>query len=50
VCNENTVNLIIIFISKKFTLLDKLMLIPVANPMTLNQIMLSDEIAEDILI
>ena len=35
---------------KKFTLLDKLMLIPVANPMTRNQIMSSAEIAEDIFI
>jgi len=35
---------------KKFTLLDKLMMIPVANPMTRNQIMSSAEIAEDILI
>ena len=34
----------------KFTLLDKWMLIPVANPMTRNQIMSSAEIAEDILI
>ena len=35
---------------KKFTLLDTLMLISVANPMTRNQIMSSAEIAEDLLI
>ena len=35
---------------KKFTLLDKLLLISVANPVTRNQIMSSAEIAEDLLI